>query len=242
MLYNERSQEDRNTIINNLMEPYSKENFITTDEISYLVDDFKRSIDKIHKNTGPITSPDLGEKFKNDPVYKGIFDRIKEEVGECQIYTAFFFYCERPHIIHNDDSKDGPLIYKAITIPLELTYNTENTELYPYLCMFDQYYLEGPSKFFGGSKIDIPTFYNAQVYEYSQVQNKSDKPFDKQIYEKYMSHLQPFWLRGLSFNSAQLWKPTSAIFFDCARLHCASNFNAQGIKSKLGLSIFTKLR
>ena len=56
--------------------------------------------------------------------------------------------------------------------------------------------------------------------------------------EKYLSHIEDKWLKGLSFNSAHYWRPGNAIVFDCVRLHCASNF----VGKKLGLSIFTEYR
>ena len=54
--------------------------------------------------------------------------------------------------------------------------------------------------------------------------------------EKYLTHLEDKWLKGLSFNSAHAWRPGNAIVFDCVRLHCGSNFKGK----KLGLSIFTE--
>lgn len=234
-----RSQADRDTIVNNLQDPYIKEDLLSPDEVQELIALYKSQENKIQKNTGPVTS-DITDQFNSHPVLQRVFERIRAEIGECRIYTSFFFHVKMPHIIHNDDDKLGPLVYKAITLPLEVEYVAEDTG-YPYLCMFDQYYLEGPSKFFGGTTINIPTYYNAQVYEYSQVQNKSDQEFDMVAYNKYLTHLKTFWLKGLSFQSAQQWKPGNGIIFDCVRLHCASDFIKQGIKSKLGLSIFTAL-
>lgn len=234
-----RTQKERDIISGNMAEPYLIENFLSPDDIAELIKLFHSKDNKVEKNTGPVTS-DITEEFKTHPVLKRIYEQIKQEVGECVIYTSFFYKVNIPHLIHNDDDKLGPVVYKAFTLPIEIEYENENTG-YPYLCMFDQYYLEGPSKFFGGSKIDIPTYYNAQVYEYSQVQNTTDKPFPTDVYLTYMTHLRPFWLKGLSFKSALEWKPGNAIVFDCVRLHCASDFNKQGIKSKLGLSIFTAL-
>jgi len=235
-----RSQAERNIIINNLQQPVVIEDLLSPDEIKELIEIFNSRDNKIHKNTGPVTS-DITDGFTSIPVLQQLFERIKARIGECRIYTSFFFRVEVPHIIHNDDDKLGPLVYKAITVPLEIEYEDQFTE-YPYLCMFDQYYLEGPSKFFGGStRRDIPAYYNAHIYEYSQVQNLSDKDFPQDIYLKYLTHLQPFWLKGLSFNSAHEWKPGNGILFDCVRLHCASDFKVRKIKSKLGLSIFTAL-
>lgn len=234
-----RSLADKNTITNNIRDPYIKENILSPEEIQELIALYHQQDNKIQKNTGPVTS-DITDKFNSVPVLQRLQDRIKAEVGECRIYTSFFFKVNAPHVIHNDDDKLGPIVYKAFTIPLEIEYVAEPTG-YPYLCFFDQFYLEGPAKFFRGSKINIPTYYNTQVYEYSEVQNKSLFPFDQAVYDKHLTHLKDFWLRELSFQSAQEWKPGNAIVFDCVRLHCASNFVKQGIKSKLGLSVFTAL-
>lgn len=241
MLYKVRTQEEKDIIVKNLSEPTAVENFLDKNEINHLIEIYKSS-NKIQKNTGPVTSLDIKDLFKTDPVLKNIFDRIKEKIGDCEIYTSFFFYVETPHVIHNDDSKDGPIPYKGIAFPLELTYVDDKiNNSYPSLCFFDQYFLEGPAKFFAGSARNIPTYYNIQVYEYSDVQNKSLEAFDIKLHKQYFTHLQASWLNGLSFKKALPWVPGNALMFDCARLHCASDFRTQGIKSKLGLSIFTKL-
>lgn len=234
-----RSQEDKDIIKSNIADPYSIINFLSTDEIQELINLYHSTQDKVHKNTGPVTV-DINKDMLSLPIFQNILEKSKFYLGDdFNVYTAMFFYVERAHIIHNDDAFNFPLIYKGINLPLELTYFTEHRE-YPSLCFFDQYYLEGPSKFFKGNK-EIPTYYNKCVYEYSEVQNKSTQPFHPKVYEKYMSHLQPQWLEELSFQSAQPWIPGNAIIFDCARLHCASNFVKQGVKSKLGISIFTSL-
>jgi hypothetical protein len=236
-----RSNEDKEKIISNLAEPFSVDSFLTSEEIAMLIDMFKAGKNKIYKNTGPVTVDIPVEEIKNSDLFQNILDRLKPYIGEnFEVYTAFLFYVEIPHIIHNDDSFDLPMIYKGIAIPLEITYESCFTE-YPSLCFFDQYYLEGPSKFFNGSK-DIHTFYNKCIYEYSEVKNKSSDGISKDVKEKYLTHIRDNWLDQLTFNSAQEWKPGNAIIFDCARLHAASNFKKQGIKSKLGISIFTKLK
>lgn len=237
-MINERTQEQRDRIVSNISDPMYVENFLTPDEVGELIDMYESTQNKVNKNTGPVTT-ELRDLFKTDPLLKRIHERMKEYVGECVVYTGLHFNVKFPHIIHNDDDKLGPVTYKAMTLPLRIEYEEGVSDVYPYLCMFDQYYLEGPSKFFGGTKKTIESFYNEPVYEYSQVQNKSDKAFDPILIKKYFTHLQPFWLNGLSFNSAHLWKPGNAIIFDAVRLHCASDFKALGIKSKLGLSVFT---
>jgi|APGre2960657468_1045069.scaffolds.fasta_scaffold65134_2 hypothetical protein len=233
-----RTDLNRQTIIENLIDPFSKEGFLSIEEVTGLID-LSNSYDKIHKTTGPITSIELKSEFKTNPLLVTIFDKIKQVIGPCEIFSSFFFYVELPHLIHNDDNINYPIVYRGITLPLELEYIGEDTG-YPSLCFFDQLYLEGGARFFNKSK-NIPTYYNKQVYEYSKVLNKNNNGIDKDIIEKYLTHLQIRWLEGLSFNSALRWKPTDALFFDSARLHCASDFQRQGIKSKFGMSIFTHL-
>ena len=104
------------------------------------------------------------------------------------------------------------------------------------MCIFDQYYLNGPSKFFNGSE-DIVGYYNSHVYEYSDVISLTNQPFDETFRIKYLSHLEPNWLNGLSIHSMIKQTLNSAIVFDTVRLHCSTNFK----QSKLGLSFFTKL-
>ena len=229
-----RPQEDKDFILSNLEETYYIEKFINEDDIKELVDVFESADNKVHKNTGPITS---AIKDYNSPALSKIKDKIYALYPDSEIYHGMFFYVERPHIIHNDDNREKwPKIYKAFNLPLKYDGVEE-----PYLCFFDQVYLEGPSKFFNGEK-DVKTYYNAIVNDYKDVLGKTDEPFDLIMKEKYLTHLKDQWLQGLSFNSAHNWTPGNAIVFDCCRLHCASDFTKNNTKSKLGISIFTKYK
>jgi hypothetical protein len=111
------------------------------------------------------------------------------------------------------------------------------SETHPKLCFFDQFYFHGPSKFFNGDTT-IPTYYNKQVYDYKDINGLVSTPFVDN--DNYFTHLKLQWLEGLSLHSALDWVPGNAIVFDSVRLHCASDFRKLGIKSKLGISIFTK--
>jgi len=218
-------------------DPYSIPNFISMKEIDHLISIYKNAGGKnsplVYKNTGPVTL-DL-EPYKQDSVIDTILEKIKKVIGDYEITAAFFFQTDYPHIIHNDDTFELPeTVYKGITIPLYLENFTGN---YPKLCFFNQFYFYGPAKFFNGSE-NIPTYYNKQIYEYSEVDNLSkEKILDV---NGYFTHLKPKWLEGLSFHSALDWIPGNILIFDSVRLHCSSDFRSLGIKSKLGISIFTK--
>jgi hypothetical protein len=230
-----RSQEDKEWIINHLSTPYAVKNFISNNEIQQLVEFFNKSNNKIQKETGPISLDLTQEDLKQEP-FLSIINNLKTILGDFEVFSALFFYTERPHIIHNDDSFSFPRCYKGINIPLEFTGDTVSI---PCLCFFDQYYLEGPAKFFNGSS-NIKGFYNSHVYEYSQVQGLTDTQFSEFFRQEFLGHIKPEWLKGLSVNTVLPWKPGDISIFDTVRLHCASNFRLQGITSKLALSIFTK--
>ena len=179
---------------------------------------------------------DIGP-YSDDPVFIKIMDKLKTELGPFEVTAGMFFSATYPHIVHNDDTFELPDgVYKGITIPLK-AYGSNRV---PDLCFFDQFYFQGPAKFFNGDK-DIPTYYNKQVYDYTDVDGVSDMPFDESTRVKYFTHLKPQWLKGLTLWGTLKWKPTSALIFDSVRLHCASDFRQQGISHKLGISIFTKL-
>jgi len=230
-----RSSEDKELLVSRFADTIYVEEFLQSEEIQYLVELFNNSNDKIYKNTGPVTC----NSIMKDSILESIVERLVPLIGDFKIYSASFFNVKFPHIIHNDDKKSFPLTYKAITLPLKLEYSAETTDTeLPSLCIFDQYYLEGPSKFFNGDN-NIPTYYNQQIYEYSQVQNKSLTGISATDMQKYLTHIKPNWLHGLSLNSIHIWKPGSAIIFDALKLHCASDFRQHSIVSKLGISIFT---
>lgn len=227
-----RSLENKQYLRSRLEDTISIENFLDNEEIKELIELYNNKNNKIYKNTGPVVS-----SLEGDPIFEKLVNRLKPLIGDFKVYSAAYFYVTFPHIIHNDDQFELPNTFKAITLPLQLNYSDDSKEL-PSLCMFDQYYLDGPAKFFNGSK-DIPTYYNKQIYEYSKVENKTDQPFPEDIRLKYLTHLRKTWLEGLSLKSVHQWKPGSAIIFDAVRLHCASDFRRLSISSKLGISIFT---
>jgi len=229
-----RTIEQISKISKTIEDPVSVRNFLDINQLTQLIEIFNNQRHRyVHKNTGPITL-DLNF-YRHEPVVIEIFEKLEQFLGNYEITAAFFFRTDYPHIIHNDDTFELPdSVYKAVTLPLFLE-NFSGT--YPKLCFFDQFYFHGPAKFFKGSK-NIPTYYNQQIYEYDNVTGLTDNILiDK---ENYFTHLNPQWLEGLSLNSVQDWIPGNAIIFDSVRLHCASDFRNLKIKSKLGISIFTK--
>jgi hypothetical protein len=232
-----------------IIDPYAIENFLSYEEVEYLValfgtadkNEFDPAQQKVYKNTGPVTM-DIRNKI-HDPVMAKVLTKIKSAIGPYEITAGFFFQTNYPHIIHNDDLfqlPDG--IYRAITLPLKLNRTTESTEV-PKLCFFDQFYFHGPSKFFkGGQDRNISTYYNQLLYDYSNVDGILDyNAISEETRQQLLSHLEPQWLEGLSLHSALPWHTGSALIFDSTRLHAASDFRKIGVESKLAISIFTSI-
>lgn len=242
-----RNQSQINSIKSRIIDPYAIDNFLSDEEVKYLVTMFEDHKDnevnfterKVYKNTGPVTL-DIRPRI-NDPVMSKILTKIKSAIGPYEITAGFFFQTNYPHIIHNDDLfqlPDG--IYRAITLPLKINRTTDSKEV-PKLCFFDQFYFYGPAKFFkGGQDKNISTYYNQLIYDYTNIDGLLDfNSISEETRQHLLSHLEPQWLEGLSLHSALPWNIGSALIFDSTRLHTASDFRKLGVESKLAISIFT---
>ena len=64
-----------------------------------------------------------------------------------------------------------------------------------------------------------------------------DKPFDKEIYEKYLKHENIDNLKGLEVELIYKWEVGSMLIFDRTHLHCSSSV-IEG--NKIGIATFTK--
>jgi hypothetical protein len=229
-----KTQEQIARIESNNSAPFQMFDFISSDENQMLLDFFNNS-DKEIKSTGPtVVRPDL-----NLPVFKNIFERVQDTLGDVNLESALIFSTPWAHVIHNDDDTRGEdLPYKAITIPLYINNGVVDTDVK--LMMFDQYYYHGGRKFMNGGVPKVNQFANnGPLLEYSEVSYTNDNGIDNAIKEHYLSHCQPNWLEGLSIHSYFPWKINSAIVFDSCRLHSSSDFNALGATQKIALSIFT---
>ena len=64
-----------------------------------------------------------------------------------------------------------------------------------------------------------------------------DKPFDKEIHEKYLKHIDINNLKGLEIEMIYNWKVGDTLIVDRTHIHCASS---RINHKKLGLTTFTK--
>ena len=68
----------------------------------------------------------------------------------------------------------------------------------------------------------------------------SEIPFDKEKYQTYLSHIPYETLYGLEIEKIFDWIPGSVLIWNRTNLHSSSNYMKDGVKTKLGLAIFTK--
>ena len=213
--------------------PVSFENFLSTSDISNLLEYyFLHEDDVVKKSTGP----SILKIMPSEPVLESIIKKIQDVLGPFDVRYAHFFDVTGPHIIHNDDTFEYPNCYKALTIPLKIYGNSTDINL----AVFDQHYYGGPAKFVNGedaSKWNV--HYNTFLTDYSAVEGTNDKGIDSDIYEKYLTHLSPSWLEGLSIKKLLPWTIGNVLCFDSLALHSSTDFNAIGVERKIGLSIFT---
>ena len=221
-----------NRLEKNNSDPKQILDFITKDENNSLIEYFNTQ-EKIEKNTGPV----VAKIDTNNTVFNNIFTRLKLVIGEVKVMSAIVFETPWAHVIHNDIDNNFNTPYKAVTIPLKLWGDVKDEDIK--LMMFDQYYYHGGKKFMNGGTQTKNFYAYGPLLEYSDVSYTNNKGIAKEVKERYLTHLQPNWLEGLSIHSYFPWKINSAIIFDVARLHSSSDFNALGVERKLAMSIFT---
>ncbi len=236
-MLNERQQQ----IIDNTSPTITIKNFLSEVEQIHLLNIHKDRPDheKVFKNTGPVVSK---LPHESDHHYQNIMKRV-ESVLDAKIkpFGGNYFTVKKPHILHNDVPKDHAIIPgKCIVLPLEKVYTTyrlpmlDDAKFY----IFDQMYFDRPVKCFKNK--DSAQMYekgNEPIFEYSGVHNLHQ---DNRIPNTDTGHMKQEWLEGFSIESECPWVPGDAIIFDCARLHCSSNFLENGMEEKTGLSIFTE--
>lgn len=211
--------------------PVQMLNFLSKERINELLEAFRKSTNIEEKSTGPKV---LYIK-PGDGILDDVFEKITTEFN-CSIRNAQIFQVERPHIIHIDDGKELPNSFKAFTIPL---YVENGVDTDAKLVFFDQYYYGGPAKFVKG-RVPNKKHYNDFVEDYSKVDGVLDVAFPDKVYNNLLTHLDKTWVNGLTVQKYFPWNIGSCIMFDSLQLHCASDFKAKGITSKIGCSIFTE--
>ena len=168
-------------------------------------------------------------------------DRLKSEIGEFKMDN-----------LQDDNGKDiYGLIqesYSPIGLHVDAGFNPENLvykqTLIPLTPVGSTVIFK--NRFYGGSTSFTLDKEELKKKNLSYGQNKrssehinlyGEKPFDKKIHEKYLTHENIENLKGLEVEFIYEWEVGSMLIFDRSHLHCSSSV-IEG--KKIGIATFTK--
>ena len=152
-------------------------------------------------------------------------DNLKSETGED--YYGLFHESFSPLPIHVDSGFHAEdIIYKQVITPLTPIGDT----------IFFKKRWYGRSTTFTNNPEDLKFKPKSDQNDRSN-EHLGNKEFDKELYKKYLTHLDIDNLKGMEIEYVYSWKVGESLIVDRSHVHCASS----RIKHvKLGLTTFTK--
>jgi hypothetical protein len=214
--------------------------FISDDELEFLR---KTIANKEYPESGK-TSKYAGASYK-DPegqVLKEIFDdKITKIIGDYDL--DFFAWQEaiNPWKIHADIRWYSDRIpYKVVLIPLDVISEDDAWRDTHTVVFKQRNYLEGNTNSNAGAQGNTDQRDWGRPCDQPGVQNKVDGfHISEEQHEKYFSHMPYKHLEGLQIDNIYKWTPGSCVIWDQNQLHCADNFQKNGITTKLSIIFFT---
>ena len=177
------------------------------------IKNYNKELDKIYFNK----IKDLLGDYK--------MDNLKSETGED--YYGLFHESFSPLPIHVDSGFHAEdIIYKQVITPL--------TPIGDTIIFKKRWY--GRSTTFTNNPEDLKFKPKFDQNDRSN-EHLGNKEFDKELYKKYLTHLDIDNLKGMEIEYVYSWKVGESLIVDRSHIHCASS----RIKHvKLGLTTFTK--
>lgn len=167
-----------------------------------------------------------------------IGDRLRSLLGDFIVTEGNFFSTRNPFTLHADTGKDPEaILYKGVLIPLEV----EPQEIPTFTIFFKQRWLGLAANFYKGCTEAPECRYNDDIFDYSEVIGfKGETPFDRDVFDEYLSHAEYSTLTGLEVDEIVEWRPGRVIIFDRCQLHSSDCFRKRGIEMKCGLQLLTE--
>ena len=215
-------------------------NLYSTEEINEFLKLYNDLPTTVHNKKQNVVKKRWLEGY-NEKLEKLFCDRLKKEIGDFKMDNlldesgkdCFGLIQESysPIGLHVDGGFDlKNQIYKQSLIPLTPVGST---------IIFKNRFYEGSTNF-----TKDPEELNKKDLKYGQNKRSSqhlnmygDKPFDKEIHEKYLKHIDINNLKGLEIEMIYNWKVGDTLIVDRTHIHCASS---RINHKKLGLTTFTK--
>ncbi len=163
--------------------------------------------------------------------------------GTWRVAGGNFFETETGYRVHADTGREGSNdVWQTFVFPLRQEFRSD-IPVRPErnrLLILNQTWA-GDAAFFLRGEDTEPNEYNCVVRDYwaEGVGNLDDESSIDGLLLEHCPHLKPSNLVGLSVDQHFQWTPGVPMTFPRNRLHVSSAFPRNGIKRKLGLSIFT---
>jgi hypothetical protein len=173
-------------------------------------------------------------------IVKPIIDGVLGE-GTWEVTGGNFFETETGYRVHADTGKEGPeRVLQTFVFPLRQELRDDipvRLERNRFLVLNQTW--SGDAAFFLRGETVEPNEYNQVITDYQDVENLDDIETLDGILLDHCPHLNIKNFAGLTVDKHWQWIPGIPMTFPRNRLHVSSAFPRNGIKRKLGLSIFT---
>ena len=161
--------------------------------------------------------------------------------GTWEVAGGNFFETETGYRVHADTGKEGPdRVLQTFVFPLRQELRDDvpvRLERNRFLVLNQTW--TGDAAFFLRGETVEPNEYNQVITDYKDVGNLDDMKTMDGILLDHCPHLDIRNFAGLTVDKHWQWIPGVPMTFPRNRLHVSSAFPRNGIKRKLGLSIFT---
>jgi len=217
------------------------DNFITGEQLKEL----RSYIDSIEYPEHGKTSKYAGSAYEHPPygprIKELIHEKLLEHIGEHQL--DFFAWQEAilPWKIHADLRWYADKIpHKVILIPLDVISDKEGWDDTHSITFKQRNYLRNnPNTDIGKKGNSDQKSWKRAIDNLNTEGCINGYSIDEDTWKNYLSHVPYEHLEGLEIDKIYKWKPGSAIIWDANQLHCADNFLARKIKTKLSIIAMT---
>lgn len=176
-------------------------------------------------------------------VVRPIIDNVLG-IDTWEVTGGNFFETETGYRVHADTGKDGPSkVWQTFVFPLRQELRTDIPVRLERnrLLILNQTWDDSAAFFLHGENVE-PNEYNQVITDYSKVGNLDDYDSIDGLLLEYCPHLNVSNFVGLTVDQHFQWTPGIPMTFPRNRLHVSSAFPRNGIKRKLGLSLFISPR
>ena len=212
------------------MPPKLHRNALTTDDINWILNketELKKDY-AIQKQAN----------VKNVNVDNELWDFIltKVDLELANKTGGNYFKTKTPFVVHTDTPHKKDIVpFRNVLIPLTIGAGNCYT-----VFLKQRHYGVGAHFLKSDRYKDFTPDKNIKITNYKHLEYYTDKDFDKDIYEQFLTHMPYDNLHGLSFETAIKWQVGDIMIFDATQLHCSNNFTDQ-TEEKHALSLFTNL-